>query len=262
MNLAGIRILITRPAHQSGKLAQAIRDAGGIPVVFPVLFISPPNSPQDAADILARLGEHQGVDLVIFVSPNAVDNALPFLPPHGSPARPKFAAIGPTTAAAMETVGLCVQIVPDGIADSEGLLELPEMQRMEGKQVIIVRGEGGRSLLGDTLRRRGASVEYAEVYSRTLPAIPEGYFSQLCDDPGLDLTIATSNQALENLCTLAADKARPQLLNLPLLVISRRAIDLAKKLGFHNDIILADGADDNALLGAIDRWQKQRTMSD
>jgi len=258
MNLAGTRILVTRPARQSGRLAQPIRDAGGLPVIFPTQFISPPNSPQDAADTLARLGEHDGVDLLIFVSPNAVDNALPFLPAHGLPANPTNAAIGPATAKAMEAVGLSVDITPRGIANSEGLLAEPEMQDIEGKQVIIVRGEGGRSLLGDTLRERGAHVAYAEVYSRTVPATPAGRFMQLCDDPGLDVAIATSNSALENLFKLAGDDGRELLLKLPLLVVGERAVALAKSLGFHNDIIVSKGAGSKAMISAIDEWKHEQ----
>lgn len=258
MNLAGTRILVTRPARQSGRLAQPIREAGGLPVIFPTQFISPPNSPQDAADTLARLGEHDGVDLLIFVSPNAVDNALPFLPAHGLPANPINAAVGPATARAMEAVGLSVDITPDGIANSEGLLAALAAQPMKDKQVIIVRGNGGRPLLGDTLRERGANVAYAEVYSRTVPAVPAGHFKQLCDDPGLDIVLTTSNNALENLFELAGEDGRELLLKLPLLVVGDRAVALAKSLGFHNDIIVSKGAGSNAMISAIDEWKRKQ----
>ena len=257
MNLAGTRVLVTRPEHQADKLAAAIRDAQGIAVLFPVLAIAAANAPDDAANVLANLGEHGGVDLLIFVIPNAVDNSLDLLPPQGRPAQPTYIAIGQATARAMEAAGLAVDYVPKDGSNSEGLLEAAALQQVAGKRVIIVRGEGGRNLLGDTLRQRGAEVAYAEVYTRKLPEVDIDEFNRLCDNPGIDLCIATSNEALENLCTMAGDNGCGRLRKLPLLVISERAARLAEKLGFHNDIIVADGASEDSLIGAIANWKQQ-----
>jgi uroporphyrinogen-III synthase len=257
MNLAGTRVLVTRPEHQADKLATAIRDAQGIAVLFPVLSIDAASSPHDAAAVLSSLGEADGVDFLIFLSPNAVENALDFLPPQGRPARPTQVAIGQATAQTMESVGLCVDLLPTNGHNSESLLEMAELQDVAGKHIIIVRGEGGRPLLGDTLRERGADVAYAEVYARKLPDVAEAEFDRLCDEPGIDLCIATSNEALENLCTMAGEAGCTKLREIPLLVVSKRAADLAAKLQFHSDIIIADGATDDALLSAIHRWKQQ-----
>lgn len=256
MNLAGTRVLVTRPEHQAEKLAAAIRDAHGVAVLFPVLSISAANAPHNAAAVLAQLGDAEGVDFLIFVSPNAVDHVLDFLPPQGRPAKPKLIAIGQATALAMEEAGLSVDAKPSNGQNSESLLNLPELQDVAGKRIIIVRGEGGRPLLGDTLRERGAEVAYAEVYARNLPEVADDEFERLCDDPGIDLCMATSNEALENLCTMAGEVGCIKLLGLPLLVISQRAAELAKTLGFHSDIIVADGGSEDALLAAIARWKQ------
>jgi len=268
MNLAGTRVLVTRPAHQAKKLAAAIRDAQGIPVLFPVLAIVAPSAPQDAAAVLSNLGEHGGVDLLIFVSANAVDNALDLLPPQGRPAQPTYIAIGQATADAMREAGLSVDVLPKNGYHSEGLLALPELRDVAGKRVIIVRGEGGRTVLGDTLRERGAEVAYAEVYTRELPHAGANEFDQLCADPGIDLCIATSNEALTNLCAMsapgqtadtdAAPCGNSKLLALPLLVISERTAALAVKLGFHNGIIVAEEASETALVAAIANWKQQQ----
>lgn len=257
MNLAGTRVLVTRPEHQAERLTAAIRAAQGIPVLFPVLSIGAANAPQDAAAVLAQLGEPEGVDLLIFVSPNAVEHVLDFLPPQGRPARPTLVAIGQATARAMEQAGLTVDLQPISGHNSESLLALPELQAVAGKHIIIVRGEGGRSLLGDTLRQRGARVSYAEVYARSLPEVADDEFERLCADPGIDLCIATSNEALENLCTMAGEAGCTKLLALPLLVVSERAAELAARLGFHSDIIIADGAGEDELIAAIARWRQQ-----
>ena len=53
--------------------------------------------------------------------------------------------------------------------DSEALLELPQLTDVNGRRVIIFRGDGGRELLGETLAARGASVEYVSCYRRGRP---------------------------------------------------------------------------------------------
>ncbi len=257
MNLAGTRVLVTRPEHQAEKLAAAIRAAQGIAVLFPVLSIGAANQPHAAAAVLARLGEAEGVDFLIFVSPNAVDYVLDFLPPQGRPARPTLIAIGQATAEAMEDAGLPVDLLPENGHNSESLLKIADLQDVAGKHIIIVRGEGGRTLLGDTLQQRGADVAYAEVYARSLPDVADDRFEHLCADPGIDICIATSNEALKNLCNMAGEIGCTKLLALPIIVVSERAGELARKLGFQNDIIIANGASEQALLEAIKRWKLQ-----
>ncbi|WP_296815495.1 uroporphyrinogen-III synthase [Thiobacillus sp.] len=59
-------------------------------------------------------------------------------------------------------------VTPDG-QDSEAVLALPQLQAVAGRQVVIVRGVGGRALMADTLRARGADVHFMECYRRTCP---------------------------------------------------------------------------------------------
>lgn len=254
MNLKGTRILVTRPALQAGGLIAAINDAGGLAVPFPVLAIEPPQALAPAAALLAAVGQTRGPGLLVFISPNAVNRALPLLP---SPLPPtvRIAAVGRSTAAALARADLKVDILPEGLANSESLLAHPALQQLPGQSVLIVRGEGGRELLRATLEQRGAQVDYAEVYRRGLAAHPPGRFLALSRDPGIDLAIATSNQVLENLFELAGVDGQARLLTLPLLVVSQRTVKLAASLGFLNQVSCADGADNASLLRAVQAWR-------
>ncbi len=108
-------------------------------------------------------------DLYVFISPNAVTFAGRLLEGHSLPDGARLAAVGSGTAQALQQAGFKVDLLPDARFDSEGLLALPELSRLAGRRVVIVRGEGGRPLLGDELRARGADVVYAEVYRRSRP---------------------------------------------------------------------------------------------
>lgn len=140
-------------------LVNAIRARGGEAIEFPVMEVRE----RDAADITVNADQLFEPDIVILVSANAVRFGLPFA---GSA---KIAAIGPATASLVEELGRDVDICsPDGF-DSEHLLAAPDLQQVNGKVIRIIRGNGGRELLANTLRGRGATVEYLEVYSRQVP---------------------------------------------------------------------------------------------
>src|SRR5690606_23076345 len=102
-------------------------------------------------------------DWAIFASIAAVEHGLPRV--RSRIGETRIAAIGAATANALRTAGVRVDAVPDR-EESEGLLELPAFHDMTGATVWIVRGRGGRGLLAETLRARGADVAFVEVYER------------------------------------------------------------------------------------------------
>jgi uroporphyrinogen-III synthase len=191
--------------------------------------------------------------LVIFISPNAVRYGLRLLAGRGLPARLQVAAVGDATARALESHNITPSILPSERFDSEALLELPELQQMTGREVLIVRGNGGRPTLGDTLKQRGATIEYAEVYRRECPQIEVAPLLERWPDE-VDIVTATSNQILENLLKLVGKSGGELLRSTPLVVISERMRLHASKLGW-SEIILADQAGDEAIVAAVCSWR-------
>src|SRR2546423_7762698 len=161
MSLAGRGVVVTRPRELAGAFAELLERRGARALVFPTIEIQPLPAPA-AFDRLAKF------DLVIFVSPSAVRVALNAMPPWRPGAR--AAAIGSGTRRELERAGISPVIAPSAGADSEALLAAPELRGLGGKRVLIVRGEDGRALLGESLAARGAVVEYAECYRRTRPS--------------------------------------------------------------------------------------------
>ena len=161
--LDGVGVLVTRPADQARELCTAIEAAGGEAIRFPVIEIRP----RERTAIEAEVAGLDAPDICVFVSRNAVEFGLDFA------ADALIAAVGPATAAAVEEAGHIVSIRPAEGYDSEHLLAEPALADVSGRTIRIVRGNGGRELLGRTLEQRGAAVHYLEVYARCQPDATE-----------------------------------------------------------------------------------------
>lgn len=278
--LAGLKILVTRPRDQAVQLAQRIEQAGGIPLLFPLLEITPVPDNKTLREQVSRLAQ---LDLAIFISPNAVRYGLAaireasegnvgaqFIARSSSPNRAincapaisrashhvglpptlKIATVGQGSAKAMRELGIADVIAPTERFDSEGLLALPELQNVAGLRVLIFRGDGGRELLGDTLRARGATVEYATCYLRSKPQWDAG--ALLAAAP--DAITVTSSEALGFLWQMLGDAQSDIISRIPLFVPHKRIAELAHQQGW-KQVLLADAGDDG-LLSALTAWNQ------
>jgi len=227
--LRGRGILVTRPGERAGNLVRLIEQAGGRAHRFPAIEIH--DLPPPAA--LARLEEF---DLAVFVSPTAVAKIMAHLDvwPGTLPA----AALGGGTRRELERRGVANVISPREGADSEALLKELELRELAGKRIVIFRGEGGRELLGDTLRSRGAQVEYAAGYRRTRPEAP-----RLWKEDEIDAITVSSSQGLANLFEVldgAFLRARP------LFVPHPRVADAARARAVR-EVVVAGPSDEQVL---------------
>lgn len=248
-DLTGVGVLVTRAEHQAKSLCEMIAGLGGIPIRLPAVEINGPVDPGRVNQLLAALPD---CDIAIFISPNAVQWGLKLLQTGGLPKNLLLAAVGKCTAKMLSDSGHPVDIVPVDRFDSEALLATPAMNRVAGKRVLIFRGDGGRALLGDTLKQRGALVEYAEVYRRECPregsaGLPQGW------QEGVDVVTVTSNDLLENLLAMLGRSGSSWLQETPLIVVSERMVKHARALGC-GEVILARGADEHSLANALCAW--------
>lgn len=247
--LAGRGIVVTRPVHQAAHLAELIRAAGGNPILFPVIEIAEVEDPQPLLMLIERLDQF---DMAIFISPNAVERALNVIRSRREfPAHLAVAAIGRAGVDALKRCGVTSIIAPTRF-DSEALLELPEMQTIAGKRIVIFRGAGGRELLGDTLRARGATVEYAECYRRIRPRLDPMPLRERSARGELHAVTVTSSEGLRNLWDLAAPSGTSWLQETPVFVPHPRIEKTARELGFHQVVLTAQG--DGGLIEGLIAW--------
>jgi uroporphyrinogen-III synthase len=242
--LAGVGVLVTRPVRQSGELVSAIESAGGRSIVFPVIEIAP-RSPQDIESELAGLSDP---DIVIFVSRNAVEHGLAW---SGDGA---IAAVGPATAAAIEAAARVVDICPASGFDSESLLAEPALTEVRGKTIRIIRGNGGRELLATTLRERGASVNYLEVYTRRAPRYSQAEIAEVArqlESGEIPVVIVMSVESLHNLLALLPESCHPALAKTRLVTPAARVIKEVTDRLPGSSATLADGPGADEIVRAI-----------
>lgn len=249
--LIGINVLVTRPIHQSGYLADKIRCFGGKPILMPLLEITDVSDPSPLINLINRLDQF---DWAIFVSPNAVNKAMHLITQHRTmPSHLKIAAVGKGSADALRQFGIHDVLIPTEQSDSEGLLKCIELQNMIGKRVVIFRGNGGRPLLGDTLKQRGALLEYAECYQRKMPNIDIEPILNAWSCGEIHAVIITSSEGLHNLFDIIG-KLGQQLLKLtPVFTVHDRIAQTARKLGLEK-IVTATSAGDEGLLESLQHY--------
>ena len=237
----GAKILVTRPALQTTGLIQLIESHNAEPVVFPTIEILPLARSHKITTYLSNLSHYQWL---IFISTNAVNFALQANNGKISDFKQaKIASVGKATAKALENAGLKVDLVPSIGFNSEALLESPELQNIQEQTFLIIRGEGGREILADTLRQRGAKVDYLEVYKRVMPKIDNSNIIALLKQQQLAAITITSGEALHNLFAILGSTVHAELLQTPLIVISERLKHLANDLGFQQVLVSASPAD-------------------
>jgi uroporphyrinogen-III synthase len=242
--LAELTVLVTRPASQAASLCEQITQRGGTAIAFPTVEI-------EAVAAAAANGH----DLVVFVSVNAVAHGVHLIE-KGPTTR--VAAIGRATAAALAETSLRADIVPEAGFNSEALLAHPDLTLASGARVLIVRGAGGRELLQETFAARGLSVETRDVYQRVRPIVADAVRNALEErwvNEGIDVVTATSIETLHNLHEMLSERGRPLLREVTLLVASRRIAEAAASIGLKGAVIVANGADDASMIGALANWR-------
>ncbi|MBU0622219.1 MAG: uroporphyrinogen-III synthase [Gammaproteobacteria bacterium] len=246
--LAGRHIVVTRPREQAADLAKRIKQVGGKPLLFPLLEIKPVEDVRALHGLAKSLTSY---DLLIFISPNAVKHGMASL--GTLPRTVRAATVGQGSARALRDAGVADIIVPGGSFDSEALLAMPEMQNVSGWRIAILRGDAGRELLGDTLKQRGANVEYVACYQRSKAPF---------DSAGLldvvpDAISITSSEALAHLCESYDEARKSRLTSIPLFVPHPRIAEAAQRQGWRQVIITGSG-DDGLMTGLIAWAQAKR----
>lgn len=241
--LDGVGVLVTRPEHQAAGLVAEIESRGGRAILFPSIEIVP-RDPADVADDAANLSPP---DMTIFISRNAVDHGIAY-------AAGELVAIGPATAAAIENAGHRVAVRPSAGFSSEHLLAAERLIDVAGKVIRIVRGNAGREKLAETLRDRGATVEYLSTYLRRPPDYADSQIQALVQrwqSGEIDACVVMSVESFSNLCGSIGNSCTDLLSRTVLVTPSARVLKEAFKLAAGFRAILSTGPQDGELADSL-----------
>jgi uroporphyrinogen-III synthase len=249
--LKDLHIVVTRPVGQAQSLCEAIVSHGGTAFLFPLIAVAPL---PDYQIFEQQLNQLESTDWAIFISSNAVNYAMPrVLKKFGEvPGNLKFAAIGHQTAKQLSLYGVHDVLIPHTRFDSETLLALSEMQNVAGMTIAIFRGVGGRELMAETLKSRGANVYFAESYCRINPQTDIHLLNEQWQQGQLDAIVVTSSEAMRYLLQMA-DKS-VWLPHVTLCVNHERIAELPKQLGLK--VIVASAPGDDAMLQCLSQLVK------
>jgi uroporphyrinogen-III synthase len=239
-------VCITRPAAQAEVLANALAQAGIVAISQPLLAIeSLPQIPAPVRSRVLALDEYQHI---IFVSLNAVHFGMELINDYW-PQLPQglhWYSVGSATAAALVNFGIDATFPPR---------QMNALQSVTGDNILIVRGEGGRTTLRETLLARGARVDDLPCYRRTCPIYTPGSFLEALEKSAVRLLVITSSEGLANLLALLSPEETTNLQLRTLLVSSERVADQAREAGFI-DVRIARNASDAAIVEAVLQWQE------
>ena len=198
MELENKRILITRPQPQAADFARQLQALGAVPILFPVIEISPNQDTSAIDQALQQLDQYAWLVLTSVNGVQVVWDRLADLQIEGLPDRLKVAAIGPKTAAALQTVGVVPDFVPDEYV-AEAIL--PGLGELQGLRVLLLRADLARAALPQAIQQAGGVAHEIAVYN-TLPAQPDPLELRSLQ-LGVDVVTFTSSSTVRNFVNLA-----------------------------------------------------------
>ena len=234
-------VVLTRPQADSERLSEALQNEGFQTRVMPIITIEAiPTAEQAPAPSISDEA------LCIFISANAVRFGLPQL--GSALARDSdltVIAVGNKTRDTLAAEGIQAEVPVR--ADSEGLLAMPALSAPDSRDVVIVKGEGGRELLASELTGRGARVTEWACYRRCWPEVDVSGLIEI--SAGL-IFQASSGEMVSRLSELLAGGGQADLFQSSIIVPSDRVARLATEIGW-GQVIRAEDASDDAFIRAL-----------
>lgn len=240
--LAELSVLVTRPKGREQGLLDKVRAVGAQACHLPCLAIEP-----------IALGENAALrpsyDWLIFISVNAVQH---FGPRENWPAG-RVAAIGASTARAIANMGNGPDLLPSKGYTSEDLLAEEAMRAPAGEHILIIRGEGGRETLANTLRSRGARVDHVAVYRRLAPRLDATPIIEPWLRAKHPILTISSGETLDNFMNMIDAPTTSRLRHVRLIAPSQRVAKQASKLDCFASVHAASDPTDEAMFATIQR---------
>lgn len=225
------RLLITRFSPHAERLVDSLNDIGCFAVAQPLLTVEALNDSETLNTFLSG-----SYDLVIAVSGNAVKYAQQKINTDWPIAI--YLAVGQSTQKQLSQATGQIVKYPSIRFDSEGLLGLEVLQSIKNKRILILRGEGGRELLEETLLARGATVDFLQTYKRIKIDLNGQQLVNNWKQAAINGVIISSVEVLNQLFTLVPTSDKSWLSDLIFYVPSQRVAEQASMLEAKHVVLL------------------------
>lgn len=252
--LAGLGVLLTQPRARAESFAKRLAARGAKPFVFPGIAFA---AATDTGGFAAAVAQLDAYDMVVFVSPGAVESALPVFRARwpGWPAATRVAAVGQGTAGALREYGIHEVLAPQSSSGAEALLAMPAMRSAPPMRALIVRGEGGRDDLMRGLASLGARVEAAECYRRVRPDADSAELLRAWRAGEIGAAVVTSVEILDNVIAMLGPEGTAMLRRTPLITHHPRIADAARARGIVT-VIQAEPDGDSLVEALESHWRQ------
>jgi len=234
-NLAGVRVLITRPENRNDPLSEKLQRLGAVTIELPTIEIIPPDRTDFLDECIRRISDY---DWVIFTSAHGATFLIDRMRVLGQPVNGlcnvKIAAIGPATAAAVEKLVKEPDYVPREFLSEQIARGLGDLKR---KRVLLPRADIASGLLPALLKERGAIVDEVTVYRTVVPQDLSWDRVQSILKEGVDVVTFTSPSTIQNLAHIVGATGLEALKGVKVACIGPVTAEATKALGVHVDIV-------------------------
>jgi uroporphyrinogen III methyltransferase/synthase len=234
--LFGKRILITRPKRQADGFVELLGNEGAITLQFPTIETVPPDSWDALDNTIKRLDTYQWL---IFTSANGVRFFIERLKTNKKDIRElkgiKICAIGPKTAASVESLGISVDAVPEKYI-AEGVIEEMNKYGVKGKKMLLPRASVARDILPIELKKMGAEIDVVDAYKTVKPVEKANEIKNMLKNKEIDVITFTSSSTVKNFMDYFNDDKKI-LKNITIASIGPITAKTVEEFGLKNDIV-------------------------
>jgi uroporphyrinogen-III synthase len=240
--LNGKKIVITRAHQQAPSFAIELERLGAEVISLPTIEIRPPQSFQPLDKALKKIPAYDWLILTSVNGVNALEKRMEKVDMSaGMLNHLSIAAIGPATRAALEQLGLHVDVMPEQYVAEEVVSALKD--KVRGQKILLIRAKVARDVIPNQLRDAGAEVEVVEAYETIVPAnAQEKLHALLAGEKLPDVITFTSSSTAKNFASVLGQNISPKHALKGVLIASIGPVtsNTLREIGFHVDIEAKD----------------------
>ncbi len=206
------RIVSTRAEDQAHTLFQKLYDNGAIVIPFKVIKTGFSNPQVNIKELFNKTN----FDWIIFSSENGVRHFFELLKLQNFDARilgkTKIAVIGSGTEKRLNSFNLNADFVPQKYTSDALAKELSEIESLQGKNILRIKGDFKKDLLTIDLRKANANVQTLEVYNLMIDKPNDEIIDDLIEN-GADAFLFTSTSTVKHFFEIIDESKALELLN-------------------------------------------------